>query len=149
MQRRPEGGSKGVNATQGWEADPGRRLALSALTAGSLLTAVGQCGVSLSNPRPHHILDSVYVGLCCWNQERKQMESEHMVLWDLGWVLSAPQLQFSTVGGSSNVVAFAKGAIMNPMGQEGFSVLTLLPTSFQDEEHIPGINMCSSIQQIY
>ena len=70
MQRRPEAGSKGVNATQGWEADPGRRLGLSALTAGSLLTAVGQCGVSLSNPRPHHILDSVYVGLCCWNQER-------------------------------------------------------------------------------
>lgn len=108
----------------------------------------GRCEVSLSNPRPHHILDSVYVGLCCWNQERKQMEFEHMVLWDLGWVLSAPQLQFNTVVGSSNVAAFAKGAIMNPMGQEDFSVLTLLPTSFQDEEHVPGINMCSSIQQI-
>ena len=77
------------------------------------------------------------------------MEFEHMALWDLGWVLSAPQLQFNTVVASSNVAAFAKGPIMSPMGQDDFSVLTLLPASFQDEEHVPGINMCSSIQQIY
>ena len=91
-----------------------RRLGLRALTARSLLTAVGQWGVSLSNPCPHHILDSVYVGLCCWNQERKQMESDHVVLWELGWVLSAPQLQFNTAVGSSNVAATCRGSHHEP-----------------------------------
>ena len=138
-----------MNVTQGWEGDTGRRLGRRALTAGSLLTSVGQWEVSLWDPCPHHILGSGYVGLCCWNQERKQMEFEHMALWDLGWVLSAPQLQFNTVVASSNVAAFAKGSIVNPMGQEDFSVLTLLPASFHDEEHVPGINMCPFIPQIY